>query len=403
DAPFYGSTGNIKLNQPVVSMSPTSSGKGYWFVASDGGVFAYGDAGFFGSAGGMVLNKPVVGMAPTPTGEGYFLVASDGGVFAFGDAQFSGSLGSTGVSSPVVSLSPLPSGDGYYLLDRAGNLYRFGKAEYRFLTMSSGRQGAAFTDVQVTPTGLGYWFLDESGQVEAYGDAARVQPAVQLGPGERAVALAPTPDGQGLWLSTSGRFRPRTEEASGPYEFLYPDRYGRPGRWNPCAPITWLLNPQSAPAGAEEFLSDGFDYVATLTGLPFRYGGTTTRAPDTKVRGTIVVGWVPGLAEAAGRGGPWPEAAPDEALRLIAGRIELNADLNEPKVLPGGVTVPGRPLSWTRGGWGSIVLHEIGHVLGLNHVDDPAQVMYTQASNGSYYGSGDLAGLHQLGSAAGCL
>jgi Galactose oxidase, central domain len=43
---------------------------GYWLVASDGGVFSYGDAGFFGSAGGIHLNKPVVGIAATPDGEG---------------------------------------------------------------------------------------------------------------------------------------------------------------------------------------------------------------------------------------------------------------------------------------------------------------------------------------------
>ena len=34
----------------------------------------------------MRLNKPVVGMASTPDGAGYWLVAADGGIFAFGDA-----------------------------------------------------------------------------------------------------------------------------------------------------------------------------------------------------------------------------------------------------------------------------------------------------------------------------
>ena len=43
--------------------------------------------------GGLSLNAPVVGMAATPTGHGYHLVASDGGVFAFGDAAFDGSMG----------------------------------------------------------------------------------------------------------------------------------------------------------------------------------------------------------------------------------------------------------------------------------------------------------------------
>jgi hypothetical protein len=32
-----------------------------------------------------------VGMAATPTGKGYWLVAADGGIFTFGDAVFAGS------------------------------------------------------------------------------------------------------------------------------------------------------------------------------------------------------------------------------------------------------------------------------------------------------------------------
>ena len=43
-------------------MQSTHDGQGYWFVASDGGIFAYGDAPFRGSMGGQPLNKPMVGM-----------------------------------------------------------------------------------------------------------------------------------------------------------------------------------------------------------------------------------------------------------------------------------------------------------------------------------------------------
>ena len=45
-----------------------------------------------GSAG-KPLNRPVVGMADTPVGGGYWLVASDSGVFSYGDAGFSWSAG----------------------------------------------------------------------------------------------------------------------------------------------------------------------------------------------------------------------------------------------------------------------------------------------------------------------
>ena len=44
-------------------MAPAPTGAGYWLVASDGGVFSFGDAGFEGSTGGLTLNRPIVGMA----------------------------------------------------------------------------------------------------------------------------------------------------------------------------------------------------------------------------------------------------------------------------------------------------------------------------------------------------
>jgi hypothetical protein len=62
-APFYGSTGNLALNQPVVGMSAASGGLGYRFVAADGGIFDFGRAPFYGSTGSIRLNAPVVGMA----------------------------------------------------------------------------------------------------------------------------------------------------------------------------------------------------------------------------------------------------------------------------------------------------------------------------------------------------
>ena len=76
-------------------MAATPDGGGYWLVASDGGVFSFGDAGFHGSTGNLRLTKPVVGMAATPDGGGYWLVASDGGIFAFG-GRYGGFFGSTG-------------------------------------------------------------------------------------------------------------------------------------------------------------------------------------------------------------------------------------------------------------------------------------------------------------------
>ena len=79
------------LNEPIVGIAATRDGAGYWLVAADGGIFAFGDAAFHGSTGSLTLNKPIVGMAATPDGGGYWLVAADGGIFPGGTAPFHGS------------------------------------------------------------------------------------------------------------------------------------------------------------------------------------------------------------------------------------------------------------------------------------------------------------------------
>ncbi|HEY5023636.1 MAG TPA: protease pro-enzyme activation domain-containing protein, partial [Acidimicrobiales bacterium] len=117
---FYGSMGGKPLDRPIVGMAPTPSSKGYWLVASDGGIFTFGDAGFHGSTGDLALTKPIVGMAATPDGGGYWLVASDGGVFSFGDAGFYGSTGNLRLTKPIVGMAATPDGGGYWLVASDG-------------------------------------------------------------------------------------------------------------------------------------------------------------------------------------------------------------------------------------------------------------------------------------------
>ncbi len=109
NAPSYGSLSGTTLNKPIVGMASTSDGKGYWLVASDGGIFTFGDAAYYGSTGAMTLNKPIVGMASTPDGKGYWLVASDGGIFTFGDAAYYGSTGGSAIPAPIVGIAALPA------------------------------------------------------------------------------------------------------------------------------------------------------------------------------------------------------------------------------------------------------------------------------------------------------
>jgi SpoIID/LytB domain protein len=202
DASFFGSTGNIALNQPIVGMAATPDGLGYWLVASDGGIFTFGNAPFSGSMGNVVLNKPVVGMAATADGGGYWLVASDGGIFTFGDAHFYGSTGNIRLNQPIVGMAPTPDGGGYWLVASDGGIFTFGDA-----TFSGSLGGSALASPVVgmaAATGGGYWILEANGTVQAFGNAPAVSPGA-VSPGISAAtspmtAILPSADGQGYVL-----------------------------------------------------------------------------------------------------------------------------------------------------------------------------------------------------------
>ena len=98
------------MSQLIVGMASTHDGGGYWLVASDGGIFTYGDAGYYGSSGGATLYHPIVGMFPTFDDHGYVLVSSSGGTLDYGDAVLFGllvlpSLGVTVLNQPIVGLA----------------------------------------------------------------------------------------------------------------------------------------------------------------------------------------------------------------------------------------------------------------------------------------------------------
>jgi hypothetical protein len=104
-------------------MAATPDGHGYWMVASDGGIFSFGDARFFGSTGNIRLSKPITGMAVSPKGSGYRLLGADGGIFTFGRAQFEGAQ----VPGTAVSLIDNAS-DGYWIVSSTGQVTAFGSA-----------------------------------------------------------------------------------------------------------------------------------------------------------------------------------------------------------------------------------------------------------------------------------
>jgi ribosomal protein L24E len=117
----------VKLNGPVLDSVATPTGKGYYMVASDGGIFAFGDARFAGSMGGQHLNASVESLVPDGDGSGYWLVASDGGIFAFG-APFKGSMGDKKLNRPVTGM--IRYGDGYLMVAEDGGIFNFSTAAF---------------------------------------------------------------------------------------------------------------------------------------------------------------------------------------------------------------------------------------------------------------------------------
>ena len=170
NAAFYGSMGGQPLTQPVVGIAVTPDGKGYWEVAADGGLFAFGDAGYYGSTGNLHLNQPIVGMASTPDGRGYWLVASDGGVFAFGDAGYFGSMGGQPLNRPIVAIASHDS-SGYWLVASDGGVFSFGSAPFYG---STGNLTLAQPVVGMSPGPRddGYWMVAADGGIFAFGDSA---------------------------------------------------------------------------------------------------------------------------------------------------------------------------------------------------------------------------------------
>lgn len=75
---------------PCIGGRITPTGKGYWLVGADGGVFAQGDAKFFGSAFGKLTNEHIVGFDIAADGTGYILWSDQYHAFAFGSCTFEG-------------------------------------------------------------------------------------------------------------------------------------------------------------------------------------------------------------------------------------------------------------------------------------------------------------------------
>jgi hypothetical protein len=197
----------------------------------------------------------------------------------------------------------------------------------------------------------------------------------------------------------------------GGYETQYKYSTSTEARWNPCAAIGYRVNARQATDGAIKDVKGAFKRLSQATGFHFVYRGTTTGIPQNGGNswypaGTqIVVAW----------------ARPDQSsmLRLYSNAVAVGSAITSggyvngdgtsiSKIVRGAVVVNSNRIYRAGFGTGStrgdIVLHELGHAMGLGHVDSTKQIMYPMVTSGlARLGKGDLNGLERRGAQNGCI
>ncbi len=192
-----------------------------------------------------------------------------------------------------------------------------------------------------------------------------------------------------------------TDTGGDGYAFAMMQPDGRaPVTWDGCREVPYVVNPDGAPAGHLATVAAAVADLERASGLRFRYDGTTDdrtfegRTGPFGAGAPVLVAWatpdeVPELAgDVAGVGGAEARAVTPDRLAYVTGMVALDRDAF--------AAMAGRP-----GGTGlqrAVVEHELGHVLGLGHVDDPAQLMYAESTGRRHLAPGDRAGLAVLGS-----
>lgn len=195
---------------------------------------------------------------------------------------------------------------------------------------------------------------------------------------------------------------------TGQFEFLetQPSEEATPVAFDPCRPVHYVVNLDGAPSDASTLIADAIRRVSIATGLRFVDDGTTTETPgknrlayqpDRYGRrwAPVLVAWsdektFPSLAGyIAGVTEPHPVLASRTHLVYVTGQIVLDREQLSPAASP------------DRGVVRAIVLHELGHLVGLDHTSDHTQIMFSESQfDVRDYGDGDLRGLAQLGTQA---
>ncbi|QSR32154.1 hypothetical protein CFI00_16895 [Nocardioides sp. S5] len=168
--------------------------------------------------------------------------------------------------------------------------------------------------------------------------------------------------------------------------------FGRGPRWNACTPIRYGFNTSRMPKWARSEVRYALREVSAATGLRFAdTGSTTTHVPwarkETDFPETLDL--------------VFAFSTPKQVPGLTGSTIGLGGAAYSGSVaFEGGVTLDVAQKA-SRKVWREVVLHEIGHVIGLGHVGDKRQVMASGAIGKTRYQKGDLVGLAALGAGAG--
>jgi hypothetical protein len=188
--------------------------------------------------------------------------------------------------------------------------------------------------------------------------------------------------------------------AHGPAYAFMETVQGQPVTYSSCGTIQVAVYPAGGPANAEALVRDAVAQLRTATGLDIVVAGVFGgHAPNWNFEvgpvypdDPISVSWQDGNAiaqltdEIAGVGGSRVMTGPRGSKRLVAGTIALSRDYY--RVLAGRQDESEEL---------AVLLHEFGHVFGLDHVDSSGELMYHRNIGRKTFGPGDLEGLRRLG------
>ena len=210
-------------------------------------------------------------------------------------------------------------------------------------------------------------------------------------------------------LTTTARLLPAPAPAhsSTSYKVMNSED-GHPVTWEPCRPIHYVIRQAEEPRQFDALLQQAIGDVSRATGLKFVSDGPTSELllRDPKARliyqprkygdrwAPVLVTWsdpgeAPELAgKEAGFAGPDRWAPPGGPQRYVSGLVAYS--------VPDLLTLYARPHGATL--VREVLLHELGHLVGLDHVSDKNQLMYPTLTHPMPgFGAGDLAGLARLG------